>query len=38
MKPQHFTVVKSSERRNRHFMELGAMKLACMWVLDNIDE
>ncbi|MEM7128303.1 MAG: hypothetical protein AAF702_18370 [Chloroflexota bacterium] len=38
MNPQHITAMKSSERRNRYFMELGAMKLACMWVLENIDE
>lgn len=38
MNPQHITAVKSSERRNRYFTELGAMKLACMWVLEHIDE
>ena len=37
MNPRHLTVVKSSERRNRHFNELGAMKLAVLWVLDNLD-
>ncbi|MBV7335102.1 hypothetical protein KFU94_44070 [Chloroflexi bacterium TSY] len=38
MNPQHITAVKSSERRNRYFTELGAIKLACMWVLEHIDE
>lgn len=37
MNPQHLTVVKSSERRNRRFHELGAIKLAVLWVLDNLD-
>ncbi len=36
MNPQHLTVVKSSERRNRHFHELGAMKLAILWALEHL--
>ena len=35
MKPQHLTAVKSSERRNRRFHELGAIKLAVLWVLEH---
>jgi len=30
--------VKSSERRNHFFNELGAIKLACLWMLDHIDK
>ena len=37
MNPRHLTAVKSSELRNRHFHELGAIKLAILWVLDNLD-
>ena len=36
MAPQHLSAVKSSEARNRLFYELGATKLACLWVLENI--
>jgi uncharacterized Zn finger protein len=32
----HLTAVKSSELRNRRFHELGAIKLAVLWVLDNL--
>ena len=38
MNPQHLTVVKSSERRNRHFHELGAIKLAVLWALEHLGE
>lgn len=34
----HLTAVKSSELRNRRFHELGAIKLAVLWVLDNLLE
>ena len=34
----HLTAVKSSELRNRRFHELGAIKLAVLWVLDNLNE
>jgi uncharacterized Zn finger protein len=34
----HLTAVKSSELRNRHFHELGAIKLAVLWVLEHFDE
>ena len=35
MNPRHLTAVKSSERRNRTYNELGAIKLACLWALDR---
>ncbi|MFQ5401029.1 MAG: SWIM zinc finger domain-containing protein [Anaerolineae bacterium] len=36
MKPQYLTAVKSSEKRNRHFHELGAIKLAVLWALEHL--
>lgn len=36
MNPRHLGAVKSSELRNHYFNELGAIKLACLWVLDHI--
>lgn len=36
MSSRHLTAIKSSEARNRYFHELGATKLACLWVLENI--
>lgn len=36
MAARHLSAVKSSETRNRFFFELGATKLACLWVLENI--
>ena len=36
MASQHLSAVKSSAARNRFFYELGATKLACLWVLENI--
>jgi hypothetical protein len=33
---QKIGVIKRSEDRNRYFHELGAMKLACLWVLQNL--
>lgn len=36
MASRHLSAVKSSEARNRFFYELGATKLACLWVLENI--
>lgn len=38
MSPKHLTAVKSSERRNRQFYELGAIKLACLWVLEHLSD
>lgn len=32
---QHISVVKKAESRNRHFKELGAIKLACLYVLER---
>ncbi len=37
MNPRHLTAVKSSERRNRRFHELGAIKLAVLLVLEHLD-
>lgn len=36
MSSRHLSAVKSSELRNRTFHELGATKLACLWVLEHI--
>lgn len=36
MNPRHLGAVKSSELRNRYYNELGATKLACLWVLDHL--
>ena len=35
MNTRHLSAVKSGERRNRYFNELGALKLACLWVLEH---
>lgn len=35
MSSQKLSAIKSSERRNRYFHELGAVKLACMWTLEK---
>ena len=35
MSTQKLSAIKSSERRNRYFHELGATKLACLWVLQR---
>ena len=35
MSSQHLSAVKSSERRNRYFHELGAIKVACLWYLER---
>ena len=35
MSPRHLGAIKSSEQRNRYFHELGATKLACLWVLEH---
>ncbi len=35
MSSQHLSAMKSSERRNRRHKELGATKLACLWVLEH---
>ncbi len=36
MNPQHLSAIKSSELKNRYFNELGATKLACLWVLEHV--
>jgi uncharacterized Zn finger protein len=35
MSSRHLSAVKSSELRNRFYHELGATKLACLWVLER---
>jgi hypothetical protein len=35
MNTRHLSAVKSSERRNRYFNELGAIKVACLWFLER---
>ncbi len=37
MNPRHLTAVKSSEARHRYFNELGATKLAVLWVIENVE-
>lgn len=37
MSPRHLTAIKSSEARHHYFHELGATKLACLWVIENIE-
>lgn len=36
MSPRHLTSIKSNELRNRFYHELGATKLACLWVLEHL--
>lgn len=36
MNPRHLSAIRSSELRNRYYNELGATKLACLWVLEHI--
>ena len=31
----HISAVKRSEARNRYFKELGVIKMACLWMIDN---
>lgn len=35
MSTQHLSAVKSSELNNRFYHELGATKLACLWILEH---
>lgn len=37
MNPRHLTAIKSSEARHRYFHELGATKLAVLWVIKNVE-
>jgi hypothetical protein len=36
MATRHLSIIKASELRNRYFNELGATKLACLWVLEHL--
>jgi uncharacterized Zn finger protein len=36
MNTRHLTAIKSSELRHHYFNELGATKLACLWVLEHL--
>jgi len=38
MNPRHLTAIKSSEARNHYYNELGATKLACLWLLEHVAE
>ena len=38
MSTQHLSAVKSSELNNRFYHELGATKLACLWMLEHYSE
>ena len=38
MDSRHLSAIKSSEARNHFFNELGATKLACLWVLEHLAE
>jgi len=37
MNPRHLTAVRSSELRNHIYNELGATKLACLWVMEHFE-
>jgi len=37
MNPRHLAAIKSSEARHRYFNELGATKLAVLWVVENVE-
>ena len=36
MNPRRLSSIQSSEARNHYYNELGATKLACLWVLEHI--
>jgi hypothetical protein len=36
MNPRHLGAIKTSELRNHFFNELGATKLACLWVIEHL--
>jgi uncharacterized Zn finger protein len=36
MSPRHLAAIKVSELRHHYFHELGATKLACVWVLEHL--
>jgi uncharacterized Zn finger protein len=35
MNPRHLATIKASELRHHYFHELGATKVACLWVLEH---
>lgn len=35
MNPRHLSSIKASELRNRFYNELGATKLACLWMIEH---
>jgi uncharacterized Zn finger protein len=35
MNPRHLSSIRSSELRHRYYNELGATKVACLWVLER---
>jgi uncharacterized Zn finger protein len=37
MNPRHLAAIKSSEARHRYFNELGATKLAVLWIVENVE-
>jgi len=37
MNPRHLAAIKSSEARHHYFNELGATKLAVLWVIENVE-
>jgi hypothetical protein len=36
MNTRHLAAIRSSELRHHYFNELGATKLACLWVLEHL--
>ncbi len=38
MNSRHLSAIKSSDARNHFFNELGATKLACLWVLEHLQK
>jgi uncharacterized Zn finger protein len=38
MNPRHLSAIRSSEFRNRYYHDLGATKLACLWVLESFKD
>lgn len=38
MNPRHLASIKSSELRHHYYNELGATKLACLWVLEHLKQ
>lgn len=38
MSPRQLSAIRSGELRNRYYGQLGATKLACLWVLEHLTE